>query len=127
MKRVSHPCSFGVAPLGVFLLCGALLGACGGDGGGGILPEVDCEAITVPTYGELDIIAVCTGCHSSTLSGGARLGAPVDVNYDTYDAAASSGLDGAEEVFRGRMPPGGGIADAEKEAFNQWVQCGMPE
>lgn len=88
----------------------------------------DCSA-TIPTYSELTIWPLCTVCHSSSLSGSARQGAPSNVNFDTYAAAARAAGEAVTEVTAGRMPPSGETqpTSAETAALEQWAQCGSPE
>ena len=44
-------------------------------------PDVSCTG-TIPTYAEVDAFDKCTMCHSSSLTGSARNGAPADDNFD---------------------------------------------
>ncbi len=118
------------------VLVGALAGACdSGDGDSGDsdgsetgeLPEVDCAASNVPAFGELAAISSCTSCHSSELSGGDRAGAPVGVDYDTYENAKANAEQGAVEVNAGRMPIGSSLGESDKEDFYLWALCGTPQ
>lgn len=117
--------------LGIFLmttLCAGVLfiGACGDEEHA--LPEVDCNAGVVPTYGEVALLNSCIACHSSALQAGARNGAPGGIDYDTYDGAAANAEHGAAEVYEGKMPPGGGnLPAADTEAFYSWALCGTPQ
>lgn len=96
--------------------------ACGDD-----LPAVDCTTPAVPKYSELAIINACTTCHDSQKSGAARLEAPTDINYDTYEAAKAGAEEGVSEVFGGTMPPGGGeLSEELKTQFYRWGLCGTP-
>lgn len=113
--------------LGITLCSGLLLlGACGGEHS---LPEVDCDAVTVPTYSELTIIGACTMCHASTLEGGNRNAAPPGIDYDTYQLAMESAEHGAEEVYEGSMPPPGigNVTEQEKQDYYAWALCGTPQ
>lgn len=105
--------------------------ACGDSGDGdeaGMIPEVDCTATPAKKFSEMSAVwAKCTACHSSAVTGAARGGAPVDINYDTYAAAKAEATPAASEVAEGAMPPGGGLTDAEKEQIYAWAQCGTPE
>ena len=57
--------------------------ACSGGGA-----AVDCKTVTVPKYAEMTAAwGKCTVCHSSTLTGGSRAGAPTGIDFDKYDAA----------------------------------------
>ena len=75
----------------------------------------------------------CMGCHSSTLSGGGRNGAPVDVNLDTYAGASgyrTSGLSVAKRsnsaIQGGSMPPEGPESAALKALMQAWIDSGWP-
>jgi hypothetical protein len=64
----------------------------------------------------------CLGCHSSTLSGSARNGAPASVNFNTY-ALATSGTNETRAVARvtaGTMPPSGSLSLALKNLIQGW-------
>ena len=69
----------------------------------------------------------CIGCHASYRSGPNRSGAPINVNYDTYEEAAASASAGNTRVQAGSMPPSGPLSRAERELFQQWVDDGAPE
>lgn len=91
-------------------------------------PTVDCTG-TVPTYSEVTMWTACTSCHSSTLSGGERAGAPPGIDYDTYAGAKANADLGVSEVYEGAMPypDGSGVTDEQKTAFYTWAKCGTPE
>lgn len=69
----------------------------------------------------------CTSCHASTLSGAARHGAPGTVDLDSYAGVVAAADRARVRVVDGTMPPGGGIADAERTHFADWVDAGKPE
>jgi len=121
------PCVAAAVPL--FLLLG-FAPDCGGSSNGttSSLSGTDCPE-TVPTYGELTIWPLCTVCHASSLSGSARQGAPANVNFDTYAAAARAASEAVVEVTAGRMPPPGQTQPTSDQttALEQWAQCGTPE
>ena len=67
----------------------------------------------------------CTGCHGSLLPSELRNGAPVGVDFDSYegvvtwaDRIAARVLDGV-----GSMPPGGGLTDEELGLLDEWLTC----
>jgi uncharacterized membrane protein len=95
------------------------------------LPEVNCNEGTVPTYAEIKTAALakCTTCHSSQLTGSARVDAPADINFDTFAAAKADAKQAGIEVNEGAMPPAGSPAPSasEKDALYKWAQCGTPE
>jgi mono/diheme cytochrome c family protein len=75
----------------------------------------------------------CMGCHSSTLTGGARNGAPTDVNWDTFAAATGWRTNnkqvskrGNVRVQAGTMPPGGGLSAAQQQLMQKWIDSGWP-
>ena len=92
-------------------------------------PEIDCSTASVPHFSEVSIWPKCTNCHASTLTGADRFGAPVGIDYDTYDTAVQYADLAMEEVAEGAMPypDGTGVTEAEKTSLYTWVQCGTPE
>jgi uncharacterized membrane protein len=100
-----------------------------GCGNLGTPPTVDCSQVTIPTYSQLTIWPLCTSCHSSAASGGARHGAPGGVNYDTYDSARAAASIAASTVNSGIMPGSGQPAPTEeqKSALFAWALCGSPQ
>lgn len=108
-----------------------LLSGCGdkndpvsSDGGGnGNAPD------TVTYTGDLKAVldAQCISCHASNKQGAARNGAPVGVNWDTYDAAVASAARGNIRVQAGTMPPTGGIPQDQRDLFQKWLDQGLLE
>jgi uncharacterized membrane protein len=96
--------------------------ACSGGGA-----AVDCKTVTVPKYAEMTAWGKCTNCHSSTLSGGSRAGAPAGIDFDKYDAAVMDADRALSEVESGAMPPGGGLSGAEKTQIINWASCDTPQ
>ena len=80
-----------------------------------------CEAI------EPILTASCTMCHSSSLSGSDRNGAPTDVNLDTYTGAKGNAQAANARIQAGTMPPAGALSAADKAMFQGWVALQMPE
>ncbi len=89
--------------------------------------QVDCKAITVPKFAEMTAWSKCTNCHSTTLSGAARIGAPTAINFDKYDEAVMDADLARSEVESGSMPPGGGLSAAEKTQIVDWASCDTPQ
>lgn len=91
------------------------------------------EAITPVYEGETGILEKvirpnCLGCHSSTLQGGQRNGAPEGVNYDTFAGAKQFGDRIVQRAVKlMTMPPRGPIGDKEKQALKNWMMLGFPE
>jgi len=71
---------------------------------------------------------LCTGCHSSQLSGAARNGAPVTVDLDTFQAASKTAEQSNVRLQNETMPPSGTVASAaQKETFSCWLVSGRQE
>jgi uncharacterized membrane protein len=79
-----------------------------------------------PAWADVEPVfsANCTKCHSSTKQGADRNGAPVGVNFDSYEGAAGKAalIDG--NVQAGVMPPAGPLPDDEKALIHAWVEGG---
>lgn len=90
--------------------------------------KFDCSTVAVPEFADLDF-STCTGCHSSTLSGVARVDAPVGVDFDTYLAAKADPAEIVEVLEEGTMPPDGNAqpSQAVRDAIATWASCGTPE
>lgn len=77
----------------------------------------------------------CVRCHSSSLAGSARNGAPSDHNFDSLAAIVAT--DGAhiDEVAGASgahvnqvMPPSGPFPTLEeRQQLAEWIACGTPE
>ena len=89
--------------------------------------------LTYETFGRTFMESYCTRCHSSTLSGPDRKGAPVFHDFDTVagvravaehiDQVAASGP-GASNTL---MPPGGPMPSLEeRQQLAIWLACGSP-
>lgn len=103
------------------VLAAALLAGCEQE-----LPDVDC-APPVPAFAEVHAFRLsCTTCHSSTLQGPARFGAPPGVDFDTHASAMAHAEHAVRRVFAGEMPPTGRLADADKQDLYRWSLCGTP-
>jgi hypothetical protein len=92
------------------------------------------STLTYDTFAQSFMNSYCVSCHSSTLSGSARNGAPSDHNFDTLAglrATEPEHID--EEAAAGPnrvntdMPPGEPRpSDAERRELGEWLACGMP-
>jgi uncharacterized membrane protein len=91
-------------------------------------PLVDCTMVTPQKYSALTIWSKCVSCHSSTLSGTARMMAPVGTNFDSFEAAKAKAGVAASRVNLGQMPPMGSTQPTpdEKAALLAWAVCGTP-
>jgi uncharacterized membrane protein len=113
-----------------------LLTACGSDKQAEeeeeLPPVVNCTAAQpIPTFAQVQAFqTVCTTCHSTQKTGGARNGAPTDVNFDQYASASASAEQAAIEVNVGAMPPdfsGLTLTAAQKTDLFDWAMCGAPQ
>lgn len=69
----------------------------------------------------------CIRCHAADKSGPDRNGAPMSVNFDTYDGASASAAAANVRVQSGTMPPTGQLDRADRVLFQQWLDDGAPE
>lgn len=89
-------------------------------------PDAGCEA-TWDGFAGPFLSTWCLPCHSSSVEGDDRHGAPVGVDFETYAMAAQwAEAIGAAAGTSERMPPAGGVPDADREALAGWVACGAP-
>lgn len=118
-----------------------------GDGGGGgccshdegVLgppTEATCSpssTLTYASFGQPFMTNYCTRCHSSTLSGEARMGAPAFHDFDTQlgvqqvadhiDETAAAGPAATNEA----MPPSNPRPTLEeRQQLAEWIACGAP-
>lgn len=70
----------------------------------------------------------CTSCHSSGLALGQRYGAPLGVDFDTYEGvvAHADRILATATGVEPRMPPVGVASLSERERLEAWLACGMP-
>ncbi len=108
-----------------------MLLACGKDGSdSGTVAAVDCAEVTTwGTVGAPFIYTWCTPCHSPTLTGDERQGAPEGVDFATYADVVAYADRIEDRVFSDTapMPPAGGPSPAELEDVAAWLSCGLPE
>jgi len=95
-------------------------------------PVIDCTTLrAVPTFAEVQAFqVVCTTCHSSTKTGGARNGAPAEINFDQYASAKDHAEQAAIEVNVSAMPPessGLTLTAVQKSTLFDWAMCGAPQ
>ena len=101
----------------------AALLACSGD------PPPACEdGPTWTSAGQPFVTTWCTPCHSSTVIGDDRQGAPVGVDFDTYNATTTWAGSLRPQVAgdTASMPPAGGPSREDRADFVAWLDCGMP-
>lgn len=75
------------------------------------------------------VLTVCMQCHSTTLSGGSRNGAPSPPNFNTYADAILLGDLAVARAVEGSMPPQGlpRLNAEQKAALLAWQAAGFPE
>ena len=91
---------------------------------------VACDEITTwSTVGAPFIYTWCTPCHSPELTGEERQGAPVGVDFASYEDVLAWADRIEVRVFaeEAAMPPAGGPEDDELAAVSDWIGCGWPE
>jgi uncharacterized membrane protein len=84
----------------------------------------------VPTFADLQrgILPICLECHSVTVMGDARHGAPPGMNFDTY-SELSIVADTAVYLVQNRMmpyPDGAGPTEEQRQELYDWAACGKP-
>ncbi len=90
-------------------------------------------SLTYQNFGQGFFTSYCTRCHSSTLSGDARNGAPEGDDWDSLERIR----DEADEIdeFAGaegdkvhtQMPPNPpNPSDEERRKLSEWLACGAP-
>lgn len=130
-----------------FMLCAAMvlgamvLGSCVeeesvlGDPTGSTCPPD--STLTYETFGKSFAELYCLDCHSETVSGDERNGAPSDHNFDTLDLmldvgaehldrTAASGPNSENDGMPPRTDDGPKPTDAERRLLGEWLACGMP-
>jgi hypothetical protein len=80
-------------------------------------------------FGDGIVTKHCTGCHSSLLPADLREGAPLGVDFDTYEGV----LQYRDRIViravsaDGGMPPGGGPSEEERALLGEWLDCGVAD
>lgn len=76
-----------------------------------------------------NVLSVCMMCHSTTVSGGGRNGAPFPPNFNTYEDATLLGDNAVARAVDGSMPPAGypRLNAQQKAALLAWQAAGFPE
>ncbi len=91
------------------------------------------SSLTYANFGQAFMTSYCTRCHSTTLTGSARKGAPLYHDFDTQlgvqsvanhvDEAAASG----PAAMNDQMPPDGAKPTLEeRQKLAEWIACGAP-
>lgn len=88
--------------------------------------DADC-AETAPTWDDVSTIFSdrCTHCHSSTLEGPDRNGAPAGFNYDSEEGVRAVGAQIMVQLDAGWMPDDdpGSVPAEDVELIRSFVQC----
>lgn len=93
------------------------------------------STLSYETFGQAFMAQYCTRCHSSSLAGAARNGAPSDHDFDTLEAIRAVGADHIDRAAAAGpagvntvMPPAGNPQPSEEERrlLGEWLACGMP-
>lgn len=84
--------------------------------------------LTYDNFGAGFLDTYCVSCHHSSLAEEYRLGAPLEVNFDTSKLAqlwrASILVKAASEGAT--MPPNQNVPTQERKDFADWLNCGAP-
>lgn len=88
------------------------------------------STLTYANFAQPFMESYCTGCHSSTLTGSARMGAPAFHDFDTeggilavadhVDEYAAAGPASVNTI----MPPSGDLpTEEERRQLGEWLAC----
>jgi uncharacterized membrane protein len=69
----------------------------------------------------------CVLCHDTNKSGALRNGAPVSVNFDTYQKIIDNLERASIRVQAGTMPPTGPLDSETVTLILEWIAAGSPE
>jgi uncharacterized membrane protein len=94
------------------------------------------DAPTAQNFGEAFLDNYCRSCHSASVTGPGRGGAPTNTNFDTLEQVRTQSHDIDAHAAAGpiatntEMPPRGlGLPTptvAERQRLGQWLACGAP-
>ena len=122
-------------------------GGCGDDGNVGNTGDGDghshessgatCPSTDAPTaqsFGQAFLESYCLSCHSASVTGPGRGGAPTHINFDTPEQvrALSHGIDAhaaaGPSATNTKMPPPSLPQPSleERQKLGQWLACGAP-
>lgn len=108
--------------------------SCGSNSKSSVAATDECPSdstLSYDNFGKAFMTSYCTRCHSTTLTGAARNGAPSDHNFDTL-AGIIDEIEHVEEsagagAGASIMPPSGAKpSDAERQQLSDWIACGAP-
>ncbi len=83
--------------------------------------------VTYTAFIEPILSQYCVSCHASTVEGAARAGAPVGVDFDSYQAASANAESANSYIQAGAMPPSAPLSDEDKALVQAWLDAGLPE
>lgn len=94
-------------------------------------PPSSCEAPESPTWDNFArgyVTTWCTGCHSKSLTGDARQGAPEVLNFDLWSEVHAARVRVAARATGESpdMPPLGGTNPEDVLLLARWIECGAP-
>ena len=101
----------------------SVLGSCGGDGES---KPAECPAeLSYTKTAEPFVSKYCISCHSRSVTGLARNGAPDDVNFGSEADLFTHGTHVTEHVSENLMPPPGALQPSatERADFVAWTKC----
>ena len=108
-----------------------LVVGCGEEGNEGLPQGLgDCPEESTVVWATVESIfeANCNHCHSATLEGGDRQGAPVESNFDTAAAAGLNDEYTWQRIQTGQMPNDAAMSsDADALKIREWLACGALE
>jgi mono/diheme cytochrome c family protein len=108
------------------MFCLALVFGCDGDKNDPVfVSDADVGMVNFIADVQPIVQTNCLGCHSFSISGGDRNGAPVAINFDTYENVVSNADRANARIQSGTMPPGGGIPETDRAILSEWVISGM--
>jgi uncharacterized membrane protein len=107
--------------------------ACHGEGAETLATCPKTQTLTYANFGQAFMQKYCLRCHSASVQGSARLGAPSDHNFDSLadirslaehiDMNAGSGPGGTNTA----MPEGDPTPTTDERAkLSEWLACGAP-
>jgi Cytochrome c len=100
---------------------------------GATCPDGDSSTLTYENFGKEFFSKYCTSCHSSKVKGDARMKAPADHNFDTYEEIEllSEHIDqkaAAGTKTNVSMPPTDPKPTLEeRKKLGEWIACGLKE
>jgi len=92
----------------------------------GTEPVVACTDLDYETFGRSFLTRWCTSCHAAGLADGQRYGAPLGMDFDTYQGFLQHQQRALSATTSRSMPPGATVPTEEVAAFEEWVGCGSP-